>query len=273
MSPTDGTADRSPAPAVTRALAILDLLTRSGGRALGLTEIARELHIAKSSTSNLCAALEEGGMILHEDDGFRLGRRNLELGGAYLSRFDQVREFYRITASHPVLRHELVQMAILDNTDVLYLARHEGEAPLRLSATIGDRFPASITAVGNALLSRLSNEEVRHRFSDPKTRPALTADSVTDVDGLIAKLEATRERGYSLDQGEVFPNVTGVAVVMAPMVTTGVEVALGVSMVRMSASTHHVDRVADALVSLRDQLSNPMVPSLEPAAPELSNHA
>jgi DNA-binding IclR family transcriptional regulator len=68
-----------------------------------------------------------------------------------LHSFDQVQEFYhKICSGSSVLSHEALQIAVLGSVDVLYLARH-GRAPLRLTATIGDRFPAALTAVGNAL--------------------------------------------------------------------------------------------------------------------------
>ena len=56
--------ERSPAPAVSRALRILTLLEQADGTALPLGDIARGIDAAKSSTSNLCQALEEGGMIV-----------------------------------------------------------------------------------------------------------------------------------------------------------------------------------------------------------------
>src|SRR5699024_12564233 len=54
---------RDPAPAVTRSLRILGLLADSSGPALTLSDIARALGLAKSSTANLCLALEQGEMI------------------------------------------------------------------------------------------------------------------------------------------------------------------------------------------------------------------
>lgn len=50
-------------PAVTRSIRILDLLAEARGVPRTLTEIARELGLAKSSVSNLCAALEEGELV------------------------------------------------------------------------------------------------------------------------------------------------------------------------------------------------------------------
>ena len=48
------------APAVTRSIRILDLLAEQHVQTVTLSEIARTLGLAKSSVSNLCAALEKG---------------------------------------------------------------------------------------------------------------------------------------------------------------------------------------------------------------------
>ena len=97
-----------------------------------LGDIARGIGAAKSSTSNLCQVLEDGRMISRTATGYVLGRRTVELGGAYIARFNQIREFYDYCTASPLLSHEVVQIAMLDGTEVLYLARHEGRAPMRL---------------------------------------------------------------------------------------------------------------------------------------------
>ena len=145
-----------------------------------LGDIARGIGAAKSSTSNLCQVLEDGRMIVRTPTGYLLGRRTVELGGAYIAQFNQMREFYDFCDAAPLLGHEVVQIAMLDGTDVLYLARHEGRAPMRLSASIGSRFPAAPTAVGNALLTTLTDAEIAgpvHRAAAlPATHRAQRAD-------------------------------------------------------------------------------------------------
>jgi DNA-binding IclR family transcriptional regulator len=260
--------ESSLAPAVTRAVRILTLLADSHGVPQPLSDIARALGAAKSSTSNVCTVLEESGLIQRRDNGYVLGRRNVELGGAYLRTFDQFREFYRICAESPVLGHELVQLAILDGTDVLYLARHEGRAPLRLSAGIGDRFPASLTAIGNALLSELPTEEVAARYAGAPEFPRLTNRSTRTLADLQAKLEATRLRGYALDEGEVFPNVVGIALSVPPRHSGEQPLAIGVSIIAAATvaelPTERRETVVGALRDAVFHLSNPMSPSALP---------
>jgi DNA-binding IclR family transcriptional regulator len=252
-------AERGNAPAVSRAIRVLGLLAEARSGPLGISEIARALGIAKSSTSNLLGALEEGRLVERSGSGYVLGRRNVELGGAYLATFDQVREFYKICSESPVLSHELVQLAVLDRTDVLYLARHEGRAPLRLSASIGDRYPASITAIGKALLARLSPAEVAVRFADPATRPRLTDRSETSLEGLQRDLARTRERGWSLDEGQVHPMVVGVAMAVPPRASGEPTFAIGVSMIDSATTEEHRDLVVDELRRAVERLTNPML--------------
>lgn len=248
----------SGAPAVTRAAAILTLLADSGA-ALNLTDIARSLGLPKSSTFNLCNALEEAGLIARHDASYFLGRRLVELGGSYLRTFDVVREFYRQCADSAILSRELLQLAVLDGTDVLYVARHEGRAPLRLSATIGDRFPASITAVGNVLLAKLDPAIVADRYRDTSRLAQWTPNSVSTVTGLMAKLSRARKLGYSVDNGETNSAVVGMAVLVSPRTSAEEHFALGVSLFQSDDIDEHRERVLPELRRVAEDLSNPML--------------
>ncbi|QHC74814.1 IclR family transcriptional regulator [Rathayibacter sp. VKM Ac-2805] len=230
--PTTVDSDRgSGAPAVSRAMRILDLLADAGGPRT-LTDIARELGIAKSSTSNLCVALEEGRLIRRVGSGFLLGRRTVELGSHYLAGFDPVREFYRLCEESPVLSRQLVQIALLDGTRVLYLAVHEGRERFALSASVGDRYPASATAVGTALLAELDDSEIAERFADDRDIVVFTDRSTSSTRELLRKVAAARVRGYAIDDGELHPSVLGVAVAVPAATRSDLSVAVGVSLVR-----------------------------------------
>ena len=255
------TPDRDPAPAVTRALAILDILAGAGGRPMSLSDLARALGAAKSSTLNVCSTLEAGRLVQRRDGGYVLGRRTVELGGAYLSTFDQVREFYRLCAESPVLSHELVQIAILEGTDVLYLARHEGRAPLRLSAGIGDRFPAALTAVGNALLAELDPAEVIARFSHADAFPMRTEKSTASLAQLQVKLERARRLGIAIDQGEVHPAGVGIAAAVPARQPSETSFAVGVSLVGVEVDEQLIDTMGAAVKSVAGELSRPLHPA------------
>jgi len=247
------------APAVVKAVKILDLLAETPGRARALSDIARELGIAKSSTSNLCASLEEGGLVRRTEGGFLLGRRTVELGSAYLAGFDQIREFYRICEESEVLRTQLVQIAMLDGARVLYLAVYEGRERFPLSASVGDRYPASATAVGTALLAELDPARIEALFREPSHLVTLTNRSTADLASLQAKLEETRARGYAVDDGEVHLSVLGLAVLIPSSRVGEPSFSIGASLVHPGDTDELRADVLDALRAAADELTRPLL--------------
>ena len=263
---SDSDAERTAsAPAVGRAVRILDFLAESRGQARSLSDIARELGIAKSSTSNLCAALEDGRLIRRAAGGYLLGRRTVELGSSYLSAFDQVREFYRICEESPVLSKLLVQIAMLDGPRVLYLAVFEGHERFPLSASVGDRYPASATAVGTVLLSELDPSAVDEIFQGGRHLVTFTPNSTATLEGLQAKLAETRRRGFAVDAGEVHPSVTGLAVLVPATRPTDPSFAIGASLVQPDNDEKSQKTAVTALREAAAQLTTPLL------VPELSH--
>ena len=193
---SDGLGSASPAPAVTRAAAVLEALAASATGRLTLSDLARELGIPKSSTSNLLLALEEARLINRQGAEFTLGRKLVELGAAYLSRLDEVQEFYRFCEQAPTLSGETVRIAMLDGTNVIYLARYEGHPAVRLTSNIGDKMPVSLCAVGKALIARLHDHDVAEMFPDDAELPVLTPKSLRT--GSRAQGPARRHPGAGL---------------------------------------------------------------------------
>ncbi|MDF2046391.1 IclR family transcriptional regulator [Microbacterium sp. Kw_RZR3] len=247
---------RDPAPAVGRSIRLLGLLAEAG-RALTLTELAAGLGLAKSSTANLCLSLEAGRMIERVPLGYRLGIRTAELGGAFAAQFNQVREFYAVCETSPALSSELVQVAVLDDADALYLARYEGSRSVRLGTPLGSRLPAALSATGRALLMTRSDDDVRALLTRGRPLPKLTEHSTVDVEGVIAKLAAARERGWSVDEEESFRGIVGVAVPLEGWAPGDPQLALGVGIPVADATPERVARVGAALREAAKALTNP----------------
>ncbi|KAB1657921.1 IclR family transcriptional regulator [Pseudoclavibacter chungangensis] len=260
--------DRDPAPAVTRALRILNLLADAQGAPMTLSDIARALDIAKSSTLNLVGVLEDGGMLQRVPQGYRLGRRTAELGGAFAVQFNQVREFFGVCDASEVLRTEVVQITMLDGTDTLYLARHEGRLRHRLGTPLGSRLPAALSASGNALLMRLDDDEIAELLRDSVPFPRLTENSVVDLDGLLAKVRLARERGYAVDANESVGGVSGIAVPLDPWLPSDPAFALGVAIPTELADEARIAEIGAALIAAAAELTNPMSIQGAPATTE-----
>lgn len=246
---------RSPAPAVTRAAALLQLLAQPDSGPLGLAELSRQLGLPKSSIANLCAALEDVELIRRSDGGYLLGRRLLELGSAYLRSVDELQDFHQLCRGFRTISQETVLFATLDGVDVLYLARHDGTQPIRLASDVGRRMPAGCTALGKAMLSRLDPAVVEERYRQLTIFPALTANSKQNLPELLEDLERTRERGYAIDDEE---NTAGVMCVAVPLeVTSSREPlrAVSVTMLKARATDQLVERAASDITELARHMS------------------
>lgn len=254
-----------PVPAVTRASGILDELARAQSQPLSVSELSRRLNLPKSSTANLCIALEAEGLLRRLDTGFLLGRRLVELGGAYLAGVDQITEFYAVCRKQPCLSKQTARVAVLDGMDVLYLARYDGVQPIRLTASIGDRFPAHCTATGKILLAQLSQPVVAERYRGQRQLVGLTDRSVTDPVELFADLDRARERGYAIDDEETTLGVTCLAVAVPGFRTDNEPFGVSATVVKSQLTETLRASLLDDLRAVCAAMRNPLLPDLAAA--------
>lgn len=257
MSTQAAAGRRDPSPAVSRSMRILGLLAESN-RPLSLTEIANQLGLAKSSTGNLCLALEAANMVQKTSTGYRLGRRTAELGGAFAAQFNQVREFYGVCEASPVLAREVVQVAMLDDHEALYIARQEGSRTLRLGTPLGSRLPAALCATGKAMLMTMTDAEVGELLKDHVPFPKVTERSIQTLPELLDQLSQARSDGWAVDDGASFHGIVGVAVPLESWAPTDPMLALGVALRSPEATPQRIRTVAEALLEAADALRSPL---------------
>ena len=83
--------------------------------------------------------------------------------------------------------NETVQLARLDGTENVYLAKVDSTHPLRLQSEVGVRLSAHATGLGKALLACLPDEEVRRRFGT-KPLARMTRNTITSIGALVKEL-------------------------------------------------------------------------------------
>ncbi|MBB4935248.1 DNA-binding IclR family transcriptional regulator [Lipingzhangella halophila] len=247
--------ERSLAPAVTRAAAILDVLAEERGQTVGLSELARRLGLAKSSVSNICAALVDGGLLQRRSEGFRLGQRLVGYADAYLAGVDIVHEFQEACRAREAALDETVQLAVLNEArlEVVYLARRDGRTPVILASQIGRPLPATTTATGKAILAELADEDVGARLAEQAPLPRMTPQSITEPAALRADLATTRERGYAVDDSETVEGLLCLAMTVPGTFGTGQPAAVSFTGLDTRSSARRLDsRVAELRQLTRD---------------------
>ena len=86
----------------------------------------------------------------------------------------------------------------------------ESAHPIRYSARPGDFKPLHSSAIGKALLGTLKEPELRAQIAN-RPLPAITGNTLTDPDVLVADILDSRRRGYFVTRGENVPDVWAVS--------------------------------------------------------------
>jgi DNA-binding IclR family transcriptional regulator len=245
------------APAVTRAAGILQLLAENGGLPAGPSELARRLGLPKSSIANISSALAEAGLLRRVGTGFALGRGLAELGGAYLASVDEVQEFYETCQELPSASVETVQLAILDGAEMTYLARHDGQQPVRLTSQIGRRLAASHTATGKAALATLDDDEVKRRFAGRRP-PVMTSRSHATIDALLEDLAIVRQRGWAIDDEETVEGVVCYGIAVPGRRPGEGPYAASITLLKVRATDERQQLLLADLEMLQSRLSDPL---------------
>lgn len=259
--PVRGGTDVTPpgaAPAVSRAVAVLDALAASADGIMTLSDLSRALGVPKSSTSTICTALELGGLVRRDDLGYSLGRKLVELGGAYLARLDQVGEFHRACLESPIFREETLRLSTSAGIDTLCLARYEGRPAIRLTTNIGDRLPSSSCAQGKALLARLDDSEIERLYHGIDELPRLTGRSRRTLPRLLKDVRLARAHGYAMDDEESADSVVGLAVVVPTRGVRAPILAISVTKHKSDWTDDVRDHLVGELKRVATLLGNPM---------------
>jgi IclR family KDG regulon transcriptional repressor len=148
------------------------------------------------------ATLRGRGYLEAVDGGYVLGVRLFELGRAYHGRLN-LASLGEAAARRVVdACQETSQVAVLDGTEVVYIARVDGTHSVRLVSEVGQRLPAHCTGLGKALLSGLSDDELERRYPEGEALPSMTPSSITHAAKLKRAILAVRSSGVAFDDCE-----------------------------------------------------------------------
>jgi DNA-binding IclR family transcriptional regulator len=198
---------------VTRALDILELFLDGDGT-LSAPDIVRRLQLPRTTVHELVTTLSARSYIVPvpgHPGRYRLGVRPYQLGSRYAEQLDLAAEGQQVARSVAETCDETVHVAILEGTDVIYIAKVDSTHAVRMVSAAGRRLPAHCTSVGKMLLASLSEQELSARIPDDADLVAMTPNSITEPDALRETLTGIRARGIAVESRESNPDVSCVA--------------------------------------------------------------
>lgn len=210
---------------VRKALQLLDVL-EAEGRALTLSEVAERAALPKTTAFRYLYTLRAAGLVAQDDQaeayavGHRLkvsparDRAILALKQAALPEMQRLQRRF----------NETVNLGIVENGAVVYLAMVGSTRSLRMEAAIGARDPLHSTSLGKAILAARARD---HQFDDmPPRLSRRTPHTLLARATLADDLVRTAARGYALDIEE---NELGARCVAAHVPGSRPEAALSIS--------------------------------------------
>ncbi|WCT73499.1 IclR family transcriptional regulator [Sphingomonas naphthae] len=202
----------SKAPAISRAAAVLRLLGKSE-QPLGLQAIARELGLVPSTCLYVLRALVAEEFVAFDPDTKRYA---LQAGVLTLARHWLRRDRFNELAQ-PILNRisrqvdaTVIGVHIVGIDHMIIVATSQAGNNFQLSAQVGSRFPALISATGRciAAFGDHSEAELEAKFR------TLRWDDGPSFETWLTQVRETRAQGFAVDEGAY---ITGVTVVAAPV--------------------------------------------------------
>lgn len=186
---------------VERAIAILDLLAR-GGWSTG-AEVARELHVHRSTALRLLATLERHALVERDQRTarYRLGRRLPQLASVVTGEFDLRYVARPICEQLAGAAGETATLDVLVGDVIVPIEQATASTSVVSVNWLGRRTPVHCTASGKVILA-FSPEAVRRRLLEIPLEQ-VTPHTITDRGALQAQLEAAHVSGVARTHEEL----------------------------------------------------------------------
>lgn len=239
-----------------RAMEVLEHLSETPGATLSL--LADDLGQSPATVYRILVTLEGRGLVEFDaaQQHWHIGARAFVIGARYLHRTTLV------DRARPILRRlmeetgETANLGIARDTSVLFVSQVETTATIRAFFAPGTLSPMHASGIGKALLAQMSDDRLSRLIA---TAPLdqFTHRTLTEPTTLRADLEATRERGYSIDDEE---KNEGMRCIAAPVFDLSGEAVAGIS-VSGPVSRIGIGQtpiLADAVMRAADELSQAM---------------
>ena len=214
---------KTPVNAVETTFRLLEELKDINGA--GVTELADQVEMPKSTVHDHLRSLEKLGYIVNEDGIYRIGARFLDLGGYARQRMKiykvakpEVKKLAKTTGEH-------ANLMIEQHGKGVFLYKTEGDNAVYLDTYAGMQVHLQTTSMGKCILAHMEPDRVEE-IIDQHGLPKITENTISEPEELYTELDEIRERGYATDMEE---RVEGMRCIAAPIIGPNNDIAGAVS--------------------------------------------
>ena len=178
---------------------------------LRLSDVARATGLTRAAARRFLLTLVRLGYVRQDGGTFSLRPRVLELGYAYLSALSLPEVAMPHMEALVAEVNESSSVAVLDDLDIVYVARVPTRRIMTITITVGTRLPAYATSMGRVLLAGLESDALAERLARIEIEP-LTPTTVPDRETLHRRVDAVRAAGWAAVDQELEQGVRSAAV-------------------------------------------------------------
>jgi DNA-binding IclR family transcriptional regulator len=196
---------------VDRAVSVLEILAREGNA--GVSEVAAEIGVHKSTAFRLLAALEERDLVEQntERGKYQLGFGVLRLASAIPARLDLVRQARPVVDDLALRFDETINLAVVREHYSVHVQQALGSAAVASQNWVGQLTPLHATSSGKILMAFMSEERL-NGILDTAGLEAFTEHTITSRKVLLEQLERAREEGFATAYEELETGLNAAAV-------------------------------------------------------------
>ena len=194
---------------------------------IGISSLAKRLSLAKSTAHRLAVTLLSEGLLEQnpENGRYRLGINLFIMGALVRRRLDvsnMAQPFLKVLRERT---GETIHLAVLNETNIIYLYNLESAQAIRMKNYIGTFKPAFCTCEGRAILAFSPTELIQRVIAFDLS--ARTPNTVSSSAELLKVLAQVKQQGYAVDDEESEAGMRGIS---APLrdITGQVVASIGV---------------------------------------------
>lgn len=176
---------------------------------LGVTEIAAQVGLHKSTVSRVLTALEHEGIVEQRASRrYRLGLGIISVAGPLLADLDVRRAAYPVLVELTESTKETTALMVWNGVEAVTVEQIPSPQQVKHTSSLGSRYQTAHSASVQVFLAEATAEAMRE-LVDAKRLSGIDQDS--DLDTYATRLRANGERGYTVNNAETSPDEVGIA--------------------------------------------------------------
>jgi IclR family transcriptional regulator, pca regulon regulatory protein len=179
--------------------------------AMTLSEAAKATGFSRATARRILRTLTELGYVVQSGREFSLSSGILKLGFAYLATQNWIEQASPLMRALSEEFHESCSAAILEGTEIVYVARFPARRIMSVTLAVGTRLPAFHTSLGRIQLGFLDDAELWRRLRLLRIE-AYTPSTIIDVQALYERVREDHAQGFSIVDEELERGLRSIAV-------------------------------------------------------------